>query len=215
VIFERYKSGKLFGEMVDICPNSSLDKHSFAGDQASIWQSHLVRSRVQGTAKLRNAVLEGSSAGVMLGAGECEVTATTLIDTEFINGSALGSVIKRSIVHGLNVIIKDSIVDKCEISGDVIIDRAEISGLVLSGKMRLTGKWNREPRYYLLENEIANIGITEAQNGHAFIGCKLKPMARWIKGKDRFVKAGRWPREMGDELHKLFEEWLDESIPAY
>ena len=208
MLFERRGKARLYGTEVEACKESSFDAHSFAGDEADIWESELIHSRVQGEARVRAATLEHSSVGVMAGQGICEVTASVLNKTEFINGTCLGSYIENSIVHGTKVAIRNSVVRNSDIIGNVILDNADIDGLVLKGKMRLTGKWTRPPRYFHMKNEIADIGITESHDGKAFVGCREKDMSRWIKGKRRYCRAAGWPIEMGDTLEKVFREWL-------
>jgi hypothetical protein len=213
MLFERIKRGKAFGTLVDVCPDSTFDKTSFAGDTADIWQSRVIASRIQGQARIRQSLIENSSVGVMQGRGECEATASTLVGTELVNGHILGSEVTNSVIHGTGVMIRNSIVAGCNIRGDVAIMNADIEGLELKSKMRLTGTWRRNPRFWLLENEMTSVGITEGLDGTAFVGCRLKPMIRWIKGKDRWIQAGGWPREIGDQLEMLFTQWLDDPIP--
>lgn len=219
MLYQRYKngSGKIFGETAEIDGDSLLDRQSFIGDTADIWQSKIFSSRVQGKARLRNAIVENTSVGVAQGTGLTEVVHSHLVQSDFWNGQAFGAYLENSTVrhsvriagHGKGVkVINSTLENEATVTGEAVL-----YGLTIGGKMRIgEGIWERPPRYFYLRNDIADIGITESVNGQAFVGCTSKKMNDWIKKRYLWQKASGWTDEMITTLKLLFESWLDVRV---
>jgi hypothetical protein len=217
MLYERHRNGrgKVFGE-VDICRNSFLSKNSFAGDEADIFFSSVEDSAVKEKARVRNSMIKGFSEVL----GKAEVSGSSIENTKvFGSASVIGATVDNSVICGQakirgaqhesqGVTVFNSVIrDEAR-----ALDNAVICGITLDRKMRVGGSdvWvDFPPRYFEVNNEIAEIGITEARAGEAYIGCKRKPIEKWLKGARRFAKKVGWTEEMVAEISQILLSWLE------
>lgn len=218
--FERINGGgKAIGEDV-LVTNSVFDKPSYAAGLADVWNTEARTARVIGDSKVRASLLEFSSIG-------CERLPSEVIQSRFVHssmkgGTCIGALVANSKIMGLPQIRGDMSKGGVKILGSVIKDRAIVEGtaivknVTLRDYMRIrNGVWLREPRYIqFTEAEIAEVGVTEAENQSAMIGCTVKPIRSWLKGKYRWGKAVGWTKEMCDRLALTLEEWADSPLPT-
>lgn len=200
MLFERHHKGKIFGGEADVCPDSTLCKHSFVGGKSDIWKSSLKISKVE-NAKVRLSELERA---VVSGG---EIVSSILQGSVFEGGTVLGSRLYTATVKG--GLIRNSVILNSEVKDFARAINATLIGVTIDRKMRVEGIWERQPRYFELENSIASVGITEDHNGHAFIGCTSKPMKVWLKKRTLWQKAIGWNDVMCNQIVKTFEEWME------
>lgn len=220
--FERLNgNGKAFGDDCFVCKQSYLDGLSFVADHADVWESTLRKSKVTGNSKVRMSLIEEFSQ-VGCSRFPTEVIQSLLHRTKVHGGSIAGARIKDSYISG-KVQIRGDLkhggvtIEKCRLKGHAIIEgTAYIRDITVSKKMRIReGAWLREPRYFELNNEIAQVGITESVDGQAMIACTLRPMAAWIKKRTLWCAAVGWTEDMGKQLEAKFTEWLDVPMPTH
>jgi hypothetical protein len=204
MIFERVKNGngKIFGSEAFVCPESYIDRVSFVADKADVWKSRLIKSKATGDARIRASLLEYSDVA-------SEVVQSHLMWAKVSGGSILGSYVENSVIEGGN--IRGAKVIDCTVRDNAVVEKgAIVKGFTLDKKMRIsTGVWLRPPRYFEIDNEIAQIGITESSDGYAMIGCTRKKMSAWIKKRTLWIKSGGWTEQMGLDLEEIFSFWLD------
>jgi hypothetical protein len=203
---ERHKNGhgRILGMGVEIDSRSFLDRTSFVGDEADIWESHLFRSRVENRGMVHSSTLLRSS-----------VTGNAKVLGAFIQGSRIQGGSVRGPFNRLGPLVKGSVVkDHGFVGGGDTVLR----GVVIQKNMVVgTGSWKRDPRYVhfdITETDIMTIGITESTDGYAYIGCRRKPMTTWMKKQYLFQKIGHWTDEMRDRIYLTFEEWMDTPSPS-
>lgn len=214
MLYERHSNGKIFGDEVEICGNSKMDRVSFIADTADVWESHLIKSKVENDAILQ--VVYADSAKFFGGLTVFSNVRNSEIHGGKISGASIeqGSIILNGRIRGtvdkpvriLNSTVKDNA---------LIENSAEIHGITLSQFMRIgEGVWERPPRYLHIENENLRLGVSESIDGRAYIGCRLKSMNRWIRKRRQFAKAVGWDIETTNLIMRTFEEWLDTPIPV-
>lgn len=218
MIFERVQGGgKVYDETSFICKQSRLDRNTFVMGQADIFRSKLCQTKVVGNAKIRSSLIENFS---VIGCAESptEIVQSHIVQSRIFGGTVMGAFVADSMIAGQPHIMGDTVqirnsrvLENAVVEGDAILD-----GIEISKRMRLRGGfWTRPPRYVDLVTDVANIGVTEGQNGFALIGCKAHKMTDWIKKKTLFLKVGGWSEETGDYLEDLFTRWLDETMPIH
>ena len=205
MIFERHDRGAIIGEHPNICRESKFDKGSYATDEADVWKSVLCSSKAAGNARIRLSEIHHSVIGEK---GKwSEVVGSVVRHSEIPYGRILGSTLFGVEMKG--GIVRNSSITNCRIKGKPMIEDADIEDIEVKGMMRVTGKWHgTAPRYLEIDNEYAEIGVTEAPNGQMYIGCRKKDIERWIQGRHRYCKAVGWPPEMADEIYEVVKQWL-------
>lgn len=104
---------------------------------------------------------------------------------------------------------RGSVIYGCTIDADVQVGQAELVGLTINRPMRIgVGFWDRVPRSFEIDTDLASFVVTESTDGHAYVGCQRKPMRTWIKGKERFRKVMGWTPDIIDTIEDHFLEWL-------
>ncbi len=213
----RNGNGKKFG-LSEVCASSFLDKKSFAGTGANVWQSNLKESSAQGNCLVLDSDLDKTSIGEMQSSNS-PVCSKSKLFRSVVTGNAkvFGAEIYSSIITD-NVLIrvKDNIaIDNCKLSDNVVIEGNSIlKNIVLNGKMRIGGGvWERPPRYTeIITENGSHLGVTEAKDGFAYIGCTPKLMSKWIKKRTLWRKIDGWTMDTANSLKLIFEEWLDEPV---
>jgi hypothetical protein len=206
MVINRHKRGKASVD-ADVCPDSLMDKDSYADRGARIWHSNISQSWIEG--KVLDSAIRSSR---ILAAGE--VVCSTIIDSTVDGGAVYGSHVQNSIVSG--GLIRNGKVISSEVSGGTIQGGAVVFGFNVDRDMRIgDGLWGRPPRYIEIDNASTHIGVTESTDGFAYIACQRKRMETWVKGKARFGKVMGWSDDVLDLLDATFTDWLNNPMPTY
>lgn len=200
MIHHRHTRGRVLDLNSEVCPKTFLD-NTIVGEAADVYDSNLSRSWVDTSKVIRTVGEDTDIKGSEL--FSCTVDASTIYDCRLYDAKVLHSKLT-------NVQARGSVIYGCEIDADVQVGQAELIGLTITRPMRIgVGFWDRVPRSFEIKNSIADFVVTESTDGHAYVGCQRKPMATWIKGKERFRKVMGWPQDIIDEIEANFLEWLE------
>lgn len=199
MVNHRHTKGRILDLNSEVCRNSYLDD-SLIGEKADVYQSYLKRSWTDNSKLIKVKAEDADIRG-------CELFSSSVDSSAVTNCTIYASSILYSNLNGVQA--RGSVIYGCTIDADVQVGEAELVGLTISRPMRIgVGFWDRVPRSFEIKNDIANFVVTESTDGYSYVGCQRKPMARWIKGKERYRKMMGWPQEIIDEIEANFLEWM-------
>jgi hypothetical protein len=194
-------NGHKFG-LAEVCPETILDRNSFAGDDCVIIKSQIHNSGIQGNTVITNSHILNSRIGELKSKDR-----TYVFDATIGHSQIVGSY------------VRDSVVSHCQFpKGTVITGKSTVcKELVLTEPVRIgEGVWYQiPPRSLYLKNDKEHILVTEGLNGQAFIGCVSNKMNKWIKKRDVMAKTVGWDESLTDFLKKVFESWMDTQKSYY
>lgn len=217
----RNGGGKVYGWEAEVSADTHLDSWSVARDQATIVSAHIENSMIYGASKVFLALIRDNSeiysAGVQ--GGQVRINRSTLIGADVC--SKLPVLIKNTVLSG-EIVVRDSAtlidvsaIGQVRVYGHVVLE-ANSDRILLRGLMDIhRGFWRRAPKYVELggpfDEQGFHFGITECTDGHAHVGCKCKPMTKWLEHvKDgRLARVAGWRNELVQRASDTFTEWLD------
>lgn len=199
ILWHRHTRGRVIDLNGEVCPNSYLDNTTVSTD-GEVYNSWLQDSWVQYGTVFRSTVgatkLDGSS-----------VLSSKIWNCEIENSKVYESLIESSEIRTANVrgaVIKNSKVSLAWVG------KAVLDGVYIDQAMRIgVGVWTAPPRYFEIDDGIAvGVGITESTDGHAYVGCRRRPIKTWINGAKRFQKVMGWKGETVDMIVQNLKQWL-------
>lgn len=199
----RHTGGQVLDLNSEVCPSSVL-KQATVGEDCDVYISRLDRSWAEHSEIVHSSVTRGDIRNSRLVMSV--VDGSDVVDSAVYDGAVFDSKIE-------GVVLRGGVIKNCRIISDCIVGNAVLDGLTITEDMRIgEGHWTRVPRCFKFSNDVAtNIVVTESTDGCAYIGCRRKPMRRWIQGARRFGKVIGWDTATTDMIAAHFEEWLKDN----
>jgi uncharacterized protein YjbI with pentapeptide repeats len=212
--------GRVLGQDSEVSPDSLLDRDSTVSDGSTVLHARVNYSTIRNHSRIYGAQLKGCDvSGVTIEGNRvqllnCDLSGTDIASEEVVMAS-------QCIMTGQISIRGSVLLDRVVASGEVwiggetsMVPARENENIELYGLMHIhKGEWRRAPRYREIGHpfELPHMGITECVNGLAHIGCRCRPMAKWLKhGLDlRLAHRAGWHDAITRRVAEIFTEWLD------
>ena len=198
MIFERCGRGKLIGSDVN-CFESNLDALSYAASNSFLYRVDAKRTSID-AGHIERSTLEKCHVNGGI------ITHSNLLDTYVENSTVATSRIRRSRID--NAIVIGSRIYNSTVGKGAVVQNASVFNFSVLPLMKIgCGTWHRQPRFLRVTKDEYDIGVTESTDGHAYIGCRRKPIERWLKGRERFAQVMGWPKDIIDEIADEITQW--------